>query len=183
MGSYSLASIQLELATLNVSLQEVGATQTQNEQHQQQPDDEGGSKHLDIVRDVQGGATEVESHVGSESEGEDMAVSVARRNVVTITERGSVGVGTSNTDFGCNFEVVELATDSDSESVAEVGGHGLGFDSNRSSVIPPPRFIALDLRERLTGEEMVRAVAATKAARAVAMACQEVSPTQEEEVP
>ena len=41
----------------------------------------GKSEHLDIVRDVQGGATTVKSHVGSDSEVEDMAVSVAPANV------------------------------------------------------------------------------------------------------
>ena len=101
------------------------------------------------------------SHVGSDPNGEDMTFTVTPRNVGTTTERGPARV--SSTDFGCNFEVVELASDSDSESVAEVGGPGLGFNANRNSLIPPPRFLALDLRERLSSEEMARGAAATKA--------------------
>ena len=71
MGSNSVASIQLELATMNVSLQEVGATQMQEDEHQQQPDDQSRSMPLDIVRDAQGGAAVIYSHVGSEPNGEE----------------------------------------------------------------------------------------------------------------
>jgi hypothetical protein len=53
-----------------------------------------------------------------------MAVSgEAPVEVVSITNRVTTGVVQSN--FGKDFNVVELVTDSDEESVAEVGGHGL----------------------------------------------------------
>ena len=69
MGSRTVASIQLELASLAVSSQGVGATQMPGEQHQQQAD-EGGSEHLSMVRAVHGGATLNESHVRTDSDGE-----------------------------------------------------------------------------------------------------------------
>jgi hypothetical protein len=99
----------------------------------------GRSEHLDMVAAVHGGASlneTAEGHVKTDSEGEDMAVSgEAHGKVVSITNRGTTGVVQSN--FGNDFEVVELVTVSDSESVAEMGGHGFGFDKNRNTVTAP----------------------------------------------
>ena len=80
--------------------------------------------------------------------------------VVSITNRVTTGVVSSN--FGNNFEVVELVTDSSMDSVAKVGGHGLGFDQNRTAVTTQPRFLALDLRDRVSAEELSRRVARDK---------------------
>ena len=67
-----------------------------------------------------------------------MAVSgEAPVEVVSIIKQGTLEVVQSN--FGSFFEVVELATDS--ESVAEVRGHGIGFDPNRSTVTPRHAFL------------------------------------------
>jgi hypothetical protein len=62
-------------------------------------------------------------------------------------------------DFGSVYETVELATDSETESVVEVGGHGIGFNQNRREVTPTPRFPAVDLWLRLSNHEMTRHIA------------------------
>ena len=54
-------------------------------------------------------------------------------------------------------QTVELS--SDSESVVEVGGPGLGFNGNRRVRSPSPVFPASDLRLRLSTIEMSRLAA------------------------
>jgi hypothetical protein len=54
---------------------------------------------------------------------------------------------------------VELTSDSEPESVVEVGGPGLGFNANRRQRSLSPVFPASDLRLRLSHREMTRHVA------------------------
>jgi hypothetical protein len=84
-----------------------------------------------------------------------MAVSgEAPVKLVSAVPHGTPVAEVQSTDFGSVYEMVELATDSDSESV--VGGHGLGFNQNRSEVTPTPSFPALGLCLRLAGRELTR---------------------------
>ena len=121
---------------------EVRDTQMPGDQQQQQAE-VGRSENLDIVADVHGGASlneTAEGHVRTDSEREDMAVSgEAPGEMVSITNQFTTGVVSSN--YGNNFEVVELVTDSSMDSVAKVGGHGLGFDQNRTTVTTQPCYL------------------------------------------
>jgi hypothetical protein len=88
-----------------------------------------------------------ESHVLAKSDGEDMAISdMAPGNRVSTGRMNSRAAAST---FGIDFNLVELATDSSIESVAEVGGPGLGFNVNRTTVTTQPGFPALDVCDRV----------------------------------
>jgi hypothetical protein len=127
LGSSRIASIESELASSAVSPTEVGAMQMKSDQHQQQAE-VSRSGHQGIVADILGGASHnetAEGHVRTDSDGEDMAVSgLVLGELVSTTSQINTGAVFSN--FGNDFEVVELVTDSSMASVAEVGGPDLG---------------------------------------------------------
>ena len=92
-----------------------------------------------------------------------MAVSdMAPTNLVSTVQTSS---GAAASSFGTNFDLVELDTDSSLDSVTELGGPGMGFDLNRTPVTTQPRFAALDLRDRVSAEELARRSAVFKLAR------------------
>ena len=117
---------------------EVRPTQMIGQQQHQFQD--SGTQHLDGVRAVYGGASLNEtaaSHARSETDSEDMAVSgEAPVELVSAVPQGTPDAVVQSTDFRSVYETVELSTDS--ESVVEGGGHGLGFNHNRSEVTPLP---------------------------------------------
>jgi hypothetical protein len=135
-----MASIQEELASFAVSPMD-RPTQMPG-QHQQQIQ-EGGTQHLERVRAVYGGASlndTAASHVRCDTDSEDMAVSgEAPVEVFSVINQGTPEVVQSN--FGSVFERVSWPL---TESVVRVGGHGIRFDQNRSTVTPPPRLLTLD---------------------------------------
>ena len=92
-----------------------------------------------------------------------MAVSdLAPANLVST---GQTSSGAAASSFGTDFDLVELDTDSSLDSVTELGGPGMGFDLNRTPVTIQPRFAALDLRNRVSAEELARRSAVFKLAR------------------
>ena len=94
-----------------------------------------------------------------------MAVSgEAPVELVSTVPQGTPVVDVHSRYVGSIYETVELTSDSEPESVVEVGGHGIGFDANRREVSPTPIFPAVDLRLRLSDREMTRHVAERRVA-------------------